>query len=366
MRKAGVECEIFSLPLDGGHRVHRNVTSARLRSLFILGCIFAVCLVLVLELDLSWAVLSPTARISGTNGLWEAEWKGEDMDFWGVPGVILEKRRSLSVYELDCSLSAFRRAVGRLFNSSKIPEHFDARERWPGLVDIQPRNQRGCGSCWALQTTDVLSERIAIQTQGRLKPRLSAQMLISCDTTNRGCKGGYIGQAWEWLSTEGAVSERCMPYASTGEYCVQCTSRCAYGTNITLAPRLKAKMHYRVGIDIPSLLFNTGVHAIQEEILTNGPVVGGMYIYEDLFYYKRGIYTHSKGEKGVSHAVKIIGWGTENKVPYWIVQNSWGCFWGDAGYFRIMRGVNECAIESYVYAGIPEDLSEARIQSYQS
>jgi hypothetical protein len=49
------------------------------------------------------------------------------------------------------------------------------------------------------------------------------------------------------------------------------------------------------------------------------------------------------------HAVKIIGWGVENKIPYWIVANSWGSRWGAlGGFFKILRGVNHCGIEEYV------------------
>lgn len=31
---------------------------------------------------------------------------------------------------------------------------------------------------------------------------------------------------------------------------------------------------------------------------------------------------------------------------YWIVDNSWNTYWGDRGYFKILKGVNECGIES--------------------
>ena len=33
-----------------------------------------------------------------------------------------------------------------------------------------------------------------------------------------------------------------------------------------------------------------------------------------------------------------------------IVANSWGEWWGENGYFRIQRGVNECSIEEFVIA----------------
>ena len=35
------------------------------------------------------------------------------------------------------------------------------------------------------------------------------------------------------------------------------------------------------------------------------------------------------------HAVRIIGWGVENKVPYWLVANSWNTDWGDNG--RVLK-----------------------------
>lgn len=33
--------------------------------------------------------------------------------------------------------------------------------------------------------------------------------------------------------------------------------------------------------------------------------------------------------------------------------NSWGTEWGENGFFRIVRGINECEIESFVLATWP-------------
>ena len=47
------------------------------------------------------------------------------------------------------------------------------------------------------------------------------------------------------------------------------------------------------------------------------------------------------------HEVVIVGYGTESGIDYWIVRNSWNTNWGENGYFKIKRGVNQCQIESF-------------------
>ena len=54
------------------------------------------------------------------------------------------------------------------------------------------------------------------------------------------------------------------------------------------------------------------------------------------------------------HAVRLVGWGEEGGTPYWTIANSWSPEWGEAGFFRIRRGTNECGIESTPAAGLPK------------
>ena len=56
----------------------------------------------------------------------------------------------------------------------------------------------------------------------------------------------------------------------------------------------------------------------------------------------------------MKHCVKIIGWGEEDGVPYWLIANSWNVYWGENGFFRILRGNNTCGVENLVSAGIPK------------
>ncbi|KAJ3646645.1 hypothetical protein Zmor_024222 [Zophobas morio] len=91
---------------------------------------------------------------------------------------------------------------------------------------------------------------------------------------------------------------------------------------------------------------------IQNEIMTNGPVTAILEVYEDFYNYKSGVYRYTAGKSMGNHAVKIVGWGTEAGIPYWLVANSWGAEWGDLnGFFKILRGQNHCEIEQHITAG---------------
>ncbi|KHJ93512.1 papain family cysteine protease [Oesophagostomum dentatum] len=96
----------------------------------------------------------------------------------------------------------------------------------------------------------------------------------------------------------------------------------------------------------------SSVEDIQREIMLYGPVQASFTVYADFSTYKGGIYVHTAGARRGGHAIKIIGWGVEKGIPYWLVSNSWNSDWGENGLFRIARGKNECGIESRVVAGM--------------
>ena len=82
----------------------------------------------------------------------------------------------------------------------------------------------------------------------------------------------------------------------------------------------------------------------------------GFFVFSDFRLYKSGVYQKSANATGPEggHAVKALGWGTEDGADYWIIANSWSPAWGDDGFFKIIRGTNECGIETTVAAGLPE------------
>lgn len=135
-----------------------------------------------------------------------------------------------------------------------------------------------------------------------------------------------------------------MPYTAAAGTVAPCPTSCT-AANSTF-------QHYNVKAGTVNEL--QGVVAIQQEILANGPVETAFSVFYDFMNYESGVYQHTQGPFVGGHAVKIIGWGTQNSTDYWLVANSWDTTWGAlGGYFLIRRGVDECYIESNAIAGLP-------------
>jgi len=154
---------------------------------------------------------------------------------------------------------------------------------------------------------------------------------------------GALPLAWNYLTSSGITTDSCMPYTAGNGTAPTCSSKCADGSRLK---RYKASSSYAIN----------GAANMQKEIMTNGPVQVAFLVYKSFMSYKSGVYQKKWYEllpEG-GHAVKVVGWGTENKVDYWLVANSWNTVWGLEGYFKIARGKDACGIESMgpPYAGM--------------
>lgn len=58
-------------------------------------------------------------------------------------------------------------------------------------------------------------------------------------------------------------------------------------------------------------------------------------VYSDFMNYKSGVYKHVGGKLEGGHAIKILGYGKEDGLDYWLCANSWNTTWGMDGYFKI-------------------------------
>ncbi|XP_055389524.1 cathepsin B [Condylostylus longicornis] len=258
-----------------------------------------------------------------------------------------------------------------MLRDGEIPEDFDARKAWPDCPTIKEiRDQGSCGSCWAFGAVEAMSDRVCIHSNASVHFRFSADDLVSCcHLCGFGCNGGFPGSAWSYWVRKGIVSggtygsnQGCRPYeippcehhstgnrpSCDGEHgsTPKCVHQCqpSYKTEYSADKRF-GKKSYSVERNAAS---------IQREIMTNGPVEGAFTVFEDLLSYKSGVYQHVYGKALGGHAIRILGWGVEKDVPYWLIANSWNNDWGDNGYFKILRGKDHCGIESQISAGLPK------------
>ena len=73
--------------------------------------------------------------------------------------------------------------------------------------------------------------------------------------------------------------------------------------------------------------FNS-VEAIMHDLVQHGSVTAAFVLYSDFPTYKSGVYQHTAGKELGGHAVKIVGYGVEDGVDYWLAINSWNDSWG--------------------------------------
>ena len=90
----------------------------------------------------------------------------------------------------------------------------------------------------------------------------------------------------------------------------------------------------------------SGEEAMMQEIYQRGPIACGIAVPDELEKYTGGIFEDKTGDLNIVHDVSIVGFGVENGVKYWTVRNSWGTHFGEDGFFRVVRGKNNIAIES--------------------
>jgi len=242
-----------------------------------------------------------------------------------------------------------------------LPTNFDSRTNWPRCVSIkQIRDQSACGSCWAFGAVEAISDRICIFNKSATFYASDYDMLACCGSCGFGCGGGFPGSAWDYWVSDGLVSESCGPYpfpscdhhipdsknpCPKNEYPTpDCVKKCKNSENWSSSKKFGAS----------SYSITNGATAIQQEIFKNGPVETAFTVYEDFLTYKSGVYQYTSGSALGGHAVKILGWGIESSTPYWLVANSWNPSWGDRGYFKIIRGTDDCGIEDEVWGGVPK------------
>jgi len=221
------------------------------------------------------------------------------------------------------------------FTQDQLPASLDYRALGLMTTDLNQHIPTYCGSCWAHATVSSIADRIKIMTGGKQRDVIpSVQVLINCGTAGS-CNGGDAHAANAWIYRNGIPDVTCQQYqaknmdCSAINTCMNCGSStgCSAVTNYT-------------SITLAEYGTVFGDDAIMSEIFARGPV-SAMINANCIETYTGGISNYDSCiPLAFNHVIQLNGWGTEDGVDYWIARNSWGTYWGEHGFFRIVRGGN--------------------------
>jgi cathepsin B len=288
---------------------------------------------------------------------------------------------------------SFPTLTGDFLKDIVIPRTFDGRDQW---YDYMPpiSEMLECGRGWIFSLVECLSSRYNIFTPYQRNVLLSSAEPIFCRDKNitdqisindndsskkfNECPlcTGSVFYGLKYLFTYGAPMTGCVIYEdfknlnikSTCEYKNEneITNECdiIFPNDRTTCPVTSASIvpgkrygFHRFRCSTFANVENNET-TIMKEIYKNGPVVCSYQIYEDFIndYDGKSIYQGPKeGSKLLGgHSGKIVGWGIDKDIPFWIISNSWSDKWGLMGYFKMLRGKNICQIEDNIVTLYPD------------
>ena len=216
-----------------------------------------------------------------------------------------------------------------------------------------------CGSCWAFASASAVSDRLRLMTKGAWPTQeLSPQVILNCAEGNK-CNGGHPLDAYALMEKEGIPEEGCMRYTATEEECTDFNICRDCGHDYPCHAVQNYTKYY-----VEEYGSVSGEENMMKEIYARGPITCGIAVpdevsvlsshHKQLLAYTGGIFRDRTGTQELEHAISVAGWGEEDGVKYWIVRNSWGTYWGENGWFRVVRGENNIGIEMECQWAVPK------------
>lgn len=233
-----------------------------------------------------------------------------------------------------------------------------------------------CGSCWAHGALSSFADRLKIARKGVTGPdiALSIQYILNCGTYVAGsCYGGSATGVYEFVKQVGSVPfESCQTYLACSDdsqegFCGHVDTTCSSINTCRTCNTFSSFGGECVEIDAyPNATiaeygtYSLDADKIKAEIFARGPVAAGINA-EPLIEYHGGVYSDDNPEdKGINHIVSIVGWGMDEATQkqHWIVRNSWGEYWGEMGYCRVLMGSNILGVEGEISWATPGTWTE--------
>jgi len=205
---------------------------------------------------------------------------------------------------------------------------------WVTAGAVTPVKDQGqCGSCWTFSSTGALEGAHQIATGDLLS--FSEQQIVDCANAKHGyasfgCNGGNQSVAFTYLETHKAELESVYPYTAKN-------GTCNYDSSSATA--VEVSKYTNVTADNVSQM---------KAAVAMQPVSVSIEADKAVFQqYSSGVFDSTKCGTSLDHATLVVGYGTDNGQDYWLMKNSWGTSWGEAGYMQlaIVDGAGICGIQ---------------------
>jgi C1A family cysteine protease len=194
------------------------------------------------------------------------------------------------------------------------------------------KNQGNCGSCWAFSADEAVESFYAIKS-GNLQV-LSVQQCAACTYSYNGCNGGWPHDA----------------YITGIEQRLGLETNAAYPYNIAEAGNCQLTNGKAVNAVTDDSGYTSPVSGQLTNMLNSVGPVSICVAAESWQYYTGGVLTSCPGS--VDHCVQAVGYNTNVSPAYWLVRNSWGTGWGEAGYIYLAytgtSGGDICYLQDYM------------------
>jgi len=212
--------------------------------------------------------------------------------------------------------------------TSHLAESFD----WAHHLHLPIVNQGDCGSCWAISASEALEAQLQKNGYTSKSIKVSAQAMVDCVPNPQHCggTGGCDGATGELAYA--FVRDHGIPLESDLQYTGQ-TGKCQHSEGLyPTTQRVRVSGFHA----LPSNKYAPLMNALVRE----GPAVvsvdGNTW-----FDYESGVFDGCSKDVVLGHAVLLVAYGSDAGKPYWRIQNSWGADWGEQGYIRLTRHVDE-------------------------
>ncbi len=228
---------------------------------------------------------------------------------------------------------------------------FDWRENGLELGDVGFQGF-DCNTCWAFASVDALliSRRLALM-RGQVKAlddefQPSARQLISCMVPkDRYCQSNWHGAAFTFMIESG------LPLGGSDRY------DASPAAHLCDAERTLRPLTWGYVSDTPQKV--SAPDEIKKAVVMYGSVVTMMTFDRCLWLYGSGVFNEQQNRDG-SHILTIVGWDdTKGKNGAWLVKNSYGEEWGEAGFGWFEYGANNIGQFSAVVVADPNEKIES-------